>query len=375
MSKQSKICSITVMDTTDPDIVFDNKMVCNHYYNYQNNVKSRIEVGNQAESELVKIIEKIKREGKSKPYDCIIGVSGGTDSTFVAYKCKELGLRPLAVHFDNGWNSELAVSNIEKVLNQLEIDLYTYVIDWKEFSDLQVSFLKSSTPDIEIPTDHAIFAILYKVAVKYKIKYIMNGMNFRTESIMPSSWAYGHIDWKYIKNVHKTFSNGKLKSYPRFSFLDLFYYTFFRRIKFISILNYLDFNKEEAQKFLTDKLGWRDYGGKHHESVYTRIVQTYILPKKFNIDKRKAHLSNLILSGQITREQALKLLEIPPFEEQQSKEDVEYLIKKLKLSSGDFENIMNSPNKTFKDYPNNYTIYLIAKRLQQFLRKIKLFHK
>ncbi|MBS4063680.1 MAG: N-acetyl sugar amidotransferase [Chitinophagaceae bacterium] len=363
------------MDTTDPDIVFDNKMVCNHYYNYQNNVKSRIEVGNQAESELVKIIEKIKREGKSKPYDCIIGVSGGTDSTFVAYKCKELGLRPLAVHFDNGWNSELAVSNIEKVLNQLEIDLYTYVIDWKEFSDLQVSFLKSSTPDIEIPTDHAIFAILYKVAVKYKIKYIMNGMNFRTESIMPSSWAYGHIDWKYIKNVHKTFSNGKLKSYPRFSFLDLFYYTFFRRIKFISILNYLDFNKEEAQKFLTDKLGWRDYGGKHHESVYTRIVQTYILPKKFNIDKRKAHLSNLILSGQITREQALKLLEIPPFEEQQSKEDVEYLIKKLKLSSGDFENIMNSPNKTFKDYPNNYTIYLIAKRLQQFLRKIKLFHK
>jgi hypothetical protein len=257
----------------------------------------------------------------------------------------------------------------------LNVDLYTYVIDWKEFSDLQVSFLKSSTSDIEIPTDHAIFALLYKVASKYNVKYVMNGMNFKTESIMPSSWAYGHIDWKYIKSVHKTFSNVKLKTYPHFSFFDLFYYTIVRRIKFVSILNYLDFNKEAAQKLLSDKLGWKDYGGKHHESVYTRIVQTFILPKKFNIDKRKAHLSNLILSEQITRQDALKILQTPPFEEQQSRDDVEYLTKKLRLSSDEFSQIMSSPQRTFMDYPNNYRIYVLAKKIQQFLRKHKLFHK
>jgi N-acetyl sugar amidotransferase len=369
------MCSKTVMDTTDPDIVFDDEMISNHFYNYQNNVKSRIEVGIQADLELRKIIEKIKRSGKNKQYDCIVGVSGGTDSTFVAYKCKELGLRPLAVHFDNGWNSELAVSNIEKVLNQLDIDLYTYVIDWKEFSDLQLSFLKSSTSDIEIPTDHAIFALLYKVASKYKVKYVMNGMNFRTESIMPFSWAYGHIDWKYIKSVHKKFSNVKLKTYPHFSFFDLFYYTIVLRIKFVSILNYLDFNKADAQKLLSDQLGWKDYGGKHHESVYTKIVQTYILPKKFNIDKRKAHLSNLILCGQITRQHALEILETPPFEEQKSRDDIEYLTKKLRLSLEEFSDIMSSPNKTFMDYPNNFKIYLVVKKIQKFLREYKLFHK
>lgn len=373
--EQYRICTKTVMDTTDPDITFDDQGISNHYYNYLSKVNDRIEEGSQAEIKLKAIINKIKQAGKGKEYDCIVGVSGGTDSTYVAYKCKEYGLRPLAVHFDNGWNSELAVSNIEKVLKKLDIDLFTYVIDWEEFSELQVSFLKSSTPDIEIPTDHAIFALLYEVATKHNIKYIMNGMNFRTESIMPFAWAYGHIDWKYVKSVHEKFSRVKLKNYPHFSFAKLFYYTIVKRIKYVSILNYIDFNKDEAQKFLAEKLDWRDYGGKHHESVYTRIVQTYVLPKKFNIDKRRAHLSNLIISGQITREAALKLLEIPPYNEDTVQDDIEYLVKKLRLSDQEFEGIMNAPNKTFKDYPNNFKIYTFAKKTQQYLRKTNIFHK
>lgn len=375
MKNKYSICSKTVMDTTDPDIYFDDQGISNHYYNYFARVKNRIEEGNDAKIKLNRIIDQIKKVGKDQEYDCLVGVSGGTDSTYVAYKCKEFGLRPLAVHFDNGWNSELAVSNIEKTLNKLEIDLITYVIDWQEFSDLQVSFLKSSTPDIEIPTDHAIFALLYEIAAKHNIKYIMNGMNFRTESIMPFTWSYGHIDWKYIKSVHKKYGNTKLSAYPHFSFTKLLYYTFIKKIKYVSILNYINFNKEEAQKFLVNNLDWRDYGGKHHESVYTRIIQTYILPVKFNIDKRRAHLSNLILSGQITREEALKQLEMSPYSVENYQDDIEYLTKKLRLTINEFNQIMESPNKTFKDYPNNFTVYSIAKKIQEFLRKRNLFHK
>jgi N-acetyl sugar amidotransferase len=375
MKQKYKICSKTVMDTTDPDIYFDEQGISNHYYSYYSRVKNRIEQGVDSKIKLDGLIDQIKRVGKDKEYDCIVGVSGGTDSTYVAYKCIELGLRPLAVHFDNGWNSELAVSNIEKTLKKLEIPLLTYVIDWQEFSDLQVSFLKSSTPDLEIPTDHAIFALLYEIAAKHNIKYIMNGMNFRTESIMPSAWSYGHIDWKYIKSMHRKFAKTRLSAYPHFSFTKLLYYSFIKKIKFVSILNYMHFNKEEAQKFLADKLEWRDYGGKHHESVYTRIIQTYILPKKFNIDKRRAHLSNLILSGQITREEALKQLEEPSYNIDNCQDDIDYLTKKLRLTIDEFNKMMESPNKTFKDYPNNFRVYTFAKIIQENLRKFNYFYK
>ena len=375
MKQEFKICAKTVMDTSDPDIVFDDTGISNHYYDYSSKVSVRIEDEKNGADKLKGIIDRIKREGKNREYDCIVGISGGTDSTYVVYKCIEYGLRPLAVHFDNGWNSELAVSNIEKVLKQLNVDLYTYVIDWEEFSSLQLSFLKSSTPDIEIPTDHAIFALLYEVARKHGIKYIMNGMNFRTESIMPFSWAYGHIDWKYISSVHKRFSTTKLKHYPHFSFSKLLYYTLVKRIQFVSILNYIPFNKEEAQKLLSEKLGWKNYGGKHHESVYTRIVQSYILPEKFNIDKRKAHLSNLILSSQITREEAMKELESPPFNRETVEEDIDYLIKKLRLTREEFDRIMNNATLSFRDYPNNFKLYTLAKKAQQYLRKHNIFHK
>ncbi|HPH99331.1 MAG TPA: N-acetyl sugar amidotransferase [Chitinophagaceae bacterium] len=238
-----KICTRCIMDSSDPDISFDEKGICNHCHRYDGLINTRVFHGDVAKAQLEKVTEQIKKRAKGKEYDCLIGVSGGVDSTYVAYLVKQLGLRALAVHFDNGWNSELAVSNIEKTLKKLSIDLYTYVIDWEEFKSLQISFLKASTPDGEVPTDHAINALLFQIAAKHNIKYIISGMNFATESMSVPAWAYGHSDWKYIKGVHKKFSAIKLKQYPHFSLLKLFYFTFIKRIQVLAILNYIEYNK------------------------------------------------------------------------------------------------------------------------------------
>ena len=361
-------CTHCVMDTSDPDIKFNRDGVCNHCIQYNINVDIRTIKNNQKER-LKKLVNEIKKTARKKDYDCIIGVSGGVDSTYVAYKCKELGLNPLAVHFDNGWDSELAIKNIENVLNKLEIDLYTYVVNWEEFKDLQLSFLKASTSDSEIPTDHAIYALLMKTASKRGIKYVISGMNYQTESIMPISWSYGHSDWKYIKNIHKIFGNKKLRTFPKYTLFYLFYIAFIRRIKFVSLLNYFEYDNEEAMKILVNSLNWKNYGGKHQESIYTRFFQAYILPVKFNIDKRKAHLSNLINSGQISRDEALESLKEYPFSNQEVLEDKKYVIKKLGLTEEAFEEIMNLPRKSFHIYPNNYHTINKIKKIINFFRK------
>lgn len=361
-------CTRCVMDTTDPDIEFNGDGMCSHCRQYNDNVYIRT-INNNHNERLLKLVNKIKKTGRGKEYDCIIGVSGGVDSTYVAYKCKELGLNPLAVHFDNGWDSELAIKNIENVLNKLEIDLYTYVVNWEEFKDLQLSFLKASTSDSEIPTDHAIYALLMKTASKRGIKYVISGMSYQTESIMPISWSYGHSDWKYIKNIHKIFGNMKLRTFPRYTLFYLFYIAFIRRIKFVSLLNYFEYDKEEAMKILVNSLNWKNYGGKHQESIYTRFFQAYILPVKFNIDKRKAHLSNLINSGQISRDEALENLREYPFSNQEVLEDKKYVIKKLGLTEEIFEEIMSLPQKSFYHYPNNYLIIKKVKKVINFFRR------
>jgi len=280
-------------------------------------------------------------------------VSGGVDSTFVAWKVKELGLRPLAVHLDNCWDSELAVHNIEKVLKKLDIDLYTHVLDWEEFKDLQIAFLKASTPEIEIPTDHAIIAVLYKAAEREGVRYVLRGANVATECILPSAWSQGHWDFKYIKYIHKKYGTKKLKSYPHITFLKRIYYKTIKRIIEFNILNYLDYNKKEAMKIISEKLGWENYGGKHYESIYTRFYQGYILPVKFGFDKRKAHLSTLICSGQISRDDALEIIKKDPYPSEELKlQDKEYVIKKLGLSPEEFTNIMKMPAKKFCDYPS-----------------------
>jgi N-acetyl sugar amidotransferase len=368
-TKNLQICAASVMDNiADPDITFDEKGISNYYYEYQRKSKQRLFNTKEHEGKLNELISKIKASGKNNDYDCLIGISGGVDSTYVAYKVKEMGLRPLAIHFDNGWNSELAVKNIESTLKKLDIDLFTYVIDWEEFKSLQLAFLKASTPDGEIPTDHAIFALLFKIANQHNIKYILNGNNFATESVLPPTWAYGHIDWFYIKQINKKFGTRPLPNYPRLTFSTYFYYTFVKRIKIISLLNYLPYNKVEAMEILKTKLDWKYYGGKHYESVYTRFYQGFILPVKFNIDKRKAHLSSLIFSGQLSRQEALEELQKPIYPPGLLEEDKLFVFKKFNINESDFDEILSLPNKTYRDYPNQS--HLIAK-LRKVLNKLR----
>jgi N-acetyl sugar amidotransferase len=375
MFEEYKRCTRCIMDTTDPEIEFDSEGICNHCRRFDKLLEKRVFEGNEAKEELNSITSRIKKSGKNKEYDCIIGVSGGVDSTYVAYLTKKLGLNPLAIHFDNGWNSELAVNNIEKTLEKLDIDLYTYVIDWPTFKDLQLSFLKASTPDGEIPTDHAINALLFREANKRGIKFIINGMNFATESMAVPSWSYGHSDWKYIKAIHKKFGSKSLKKYPKYSFLDLTYWTFIKRINVVSILNYIEYNKDEVMKILEEKLDWVYYGGKHYESVYTRFYQGYILPEKFNIDKRIGHLSDLIRSGQINRKEALHKLDEPIYDENLLKQDKAFVIKKFKLSVDEFDKLIQLPVKSYKDYPNSAKTVNKVKTFVNTLRQKGLYSK
>lgn len=367
-----KICTKTIMDNvSDPDIIFDENGVSNYVRIYDERIKRRVPPKSEAPAKLEAILNEIKAAGKGKQYDCLLGVSGGVDSSYTAYLTKKFGLRPLAVHLDNGWDSELAVSNIHKLLKLLDIDLFTEVLDWEEFKKLQISFLKASTPDAEIPTDHAIWGCLYRVASKYNIKYIISGTNIRTEGIQPKYWSQGHLDWLYLKDVNNRFEKSDLSKFPGLTYAKLFYYIVLRKIKKVNILDYVDYNKSEAMKILQDELGWKYYGGKHYESIYTRVFQGYILPKKFNIDKRRAHLSTLICSGEITRDEALEEIKKDPYPDQElKKNDYEYTIKKFGLTEKEFENIMNLPLKTINDYNN-------GNKYMDFLYKIyrKNFYK
>ena len=366
------------MDTTDPNIAFDDFGVCNHCREAKSILLTEpfCLSAEKKEHRLTKLVDKIKQTGKQGKYDCIIGVSGGVDSSFVAYKVKELGLRPLAVHFDNGWNSELAQKNIENILRRLDIDLYTYVVDWPEFRDLQLSFLKASTPDSEIPSDHAIVTLLYNMARKHGVKYILAGTNLSTESILPKAWSQGHRDWKYIKSVQKQFGKMKLKSFPHTSLWRNFINQRVLNIQFVSLLDYMDYVKEDAMKTLEDKVEWRQYGGKHHESIYTKFFQSYILPTKFNFDKRRAHLSSLICVGQITREDALLQLMQPQYNDTELREDKEYVLSKFNLSADEFTDIMSRSPKSYFDYSSylNSWYYKFLRSIYRsiFVRQVSL---
>ena len=364
--REYQICTKCVMDTSDPNITFDEDGICSHCKSF--NYADLNDFNN--ESILLNQINIIKKAGKGKKYDCIIGVSGGVDSSYVAYLVKKYGLRPLAIHLDNGWNSELAVQNIRRMLEILEIDLFTYVMDWEEFRDLQVSFLKSGTPDAEIPTDHAITAIIFKLAAKHNIKYLISGSNIATESIGVKAWSHGHSDWRYIKSVHKKFSNKKLKSYPHYGFLDLVYYKIVKQQKSFKILNFINYNKAEAIKELEINFDWKYYGGKHYESIYTRFYQGYYLPTKFGFDKRRSHLSSQILNGHVSREEALKELLLDAYNPIDYQQDRIYVLKKLKLDENEFNSIMESENKCFHDYPSYETHFFLKyfKRNYKYLQ-------
>ncbi len=377
MPEKITMCTRCIMDTTDSSIGFDESGICNHCQKYDEVVNSYPFNSQQSiDFELEKMITRTKKNGEGKPYDCVIGVSGGVDSTYLAYIAKQKGLRPIAVHLDNGWNSELAVHNIEKVLKNLGIDLLTHVLEWDEFKDLQIAFLKASVSDAEIPTDHAISGILYKVARKYRIKTILLGTNIATESGLPFAWTYGVSDWMYINGIHQRFGTRKLTNYPHFRFADEFFWKVFCGIKVFPILDFVPYNKANALDVLQNVLGWQYYGGKHYESIYTRFFQGYILPRKFNIDKRRAHLSSLIRSGQISRENAVEEMSAPTYPEDLQREDREYVIKKLGMTEQEFESIMAAPVKSYRDYPNYYNLAVKTigfNQARKIVQKIRSF--
>ena len=363
------VCSKTVMDTTDPNIVFNREGESNYYTNFVNNITPFWKNDGLKFKELEKISDKIKKDSKNKDFDCIIGISGGVDSSYLVYLAKEiLGLRPLIYHVDAGWNSQLAVSNIEKIVDKLNLDLHTDVIYWPEMKDLQLSFFKSQVPHLDTPQDHAFFSSMYNYASKYKVKYILNGGNFSTECIRePLEWHYHASDLRQIKDIHSKFGKIKLNKFPT---ADIFkykiYYRFVKSMRVIQPLNYIKYIKSEAIDFLVKKFDWKEYSHKHYESRFTKFYEGYWLLNKFGYDKRKAHYSSLILTNQMTRDEALKKISIPPFQDE-IEDDFEYVANKLEISVNDLKEIMKGENKSFRDYKSNFILINIFTKLLRFI--------
>jgi N-acetyl sugar amidotransferase len=368
--KYYQICTNCVMDTTDSAIVFDDKGVCDHCNNYYDNILPNWDTGEKGRRELSAIIEKIKKDGKGRDFDCIMGMSGGADSSYMLHLVvKEFGLRPLVFHVDGGWNSELAVRNIEVMIDKLGLDLYTEVINWEEMKDLQLAFFKASVPHIDTPQDHAFIATLYNFAAKYNIKYILNGGNYSTECINnPKEWIYFATDMPQNRDIIKKFGTIPLKSYPFSSILKhKVYLRYVRKIKVVKPLNYLPYIKDEAMAFLKENYDWQPYPQKHFESRFTRFFEGYWLPKKFGYDTRKVQYSSLILTGQMSRQDALEKLRYPAIEEDLAIHDFEYIATKLGISVEELKSYQDAPNKTYKDYKNQDSMFKLGTKVMTLL--------
>jgi len=366
-----KICSKCIMDTSDPDITFNSQGECNHCQRHETWKKSEISL-EQKSIVLKNKIDRIKKKGKHRKYDCIIGLSGGVDSSYVAYLVKELGLRPLAVHLDNGWNSEAAVQNIKSIVDKLGIDLYTHVINWKEFKDMQRAFFKASVVDIELLTDNSIMGTMINQAMKFNVKYIITGMNVATEFYpLPVTWRHYKYDTGNIKTIQRKF--GTIRSIKTFPFAGI-YHKLYRQapwtVNDFNILDYVEYKKKEVIHVLKDKLGWVEYGQKHFESIFTKIYQVYILPKKFGFEKRRTHLSSLIWSNQISREEALAEISKPQVSELELEQDIEFLCKKLDFSREEFDDIMNQPPVPHEYYKNDMWKHRLIDRMLVLPKKI-----
>jgi N-acetyl sugar amidotransferase len=346
-------CSRCVMDTTDPHITFDSAGRCCHCIEFLNKRAKHSYHGKESDHALDKLFEIIRSSGRGKKYDCVIGVSGGVDSSYLAYIIKERGLRPLAVHMDNGWNSEKAVVNIKNITRKLGIDYDSYVLDWEEFKNLQLSFLKASVPEAETPTDVAIPAALHLVAAKHRIQYILSGGNLATEGILPKSWHYDVRDLKYFNYIHRRFGTRPLKTFPTFGYKKEIFYKVVKGMRMAYPLNYVPFIKDEAIQLLREKFDWRPYGGKHYESTYTKFIQSYYLYEKFKIDYRRATLSTQICVGEIDRDQAVEQLRCRPYKPEEIEASKQYIAKKLGIDRDELERILHLPPRWYWDYPND----------------------
>tara|TARA_S200000501_G_scaffold83734_1_gene76177 strand:- start:6006 stop:7277 length:1272 start_codon:yes stop_codon:yes gene_type:complete len=380
--KNLQICNTCIMDTSDEDISFDETGQCSHCISFYNSLKKNWTPGTkEVLKELDDIVVSMKEKQKNQEYDAIIGLSGGVDSSYLAYWArKEANLRLLAVHVDAGWNSDLAVRNIEEIVKKLDIQLFTEVVDWEAIKDVQTAFFKAGVANQDTPQDHAFFSVLYSFAEKNNIKYVINGNNYTSESVLPVAWGHDAMDSVHMKDICRQYGGKKWKKFP---FVSTFKYHVFipriRKMQIISPLNYIDYKKMDAIKVLEEKLNWQYYGGKHYESRFTKFFQSYWLPKKFGYDKRKAHFSSLILSEEITRDEALDEMKKNSYDESTIEQDIDYICKKLDVRKEDFISWMNEPNKKFSDYKNNVfikkLIYSFIIEFSNLKSRVNIFSK
>lgn len=369
-----QMCVRCVMDTTDPEITFDDEGVSSHAHMFDSLVEPVLSAAQRGDrrAEAERLVATIRAAGAGKPYDCIIGVSGGIDSSYLALTAVRMGLRPLLVHFDSGWNSELAVGNIASLVERLGLDLVTDVVDWREMRDLQLSFFKASVPNCDIPTDHVFASVAYQQARKYGIKYMLTGHNLVSESILPTAWGFDAGDARHLKAIQRRFGTVRLRTYPVLGYLKRYlWFEILNGIKSVDLLNYLPYDYTEAKATIAAELGWRDYGGKHHESIFTRYFQGYYLPTKFGFDKRKAHLSSLVLAGQMTRESALARLAEPPYDPELLRQDHDFIAKKLGVTPQELEEIFARPPRDHREYPYDKWVWPISLRILRAVARLR----
>jgi N-acetyl sugar amidotransferase len=364
------ICANCIMDTTDSNITFDARGWCDYCNNYHRNILPTWHTDEAGARELAKAVEEIKRAGKGRDYDCVIGLSGGVDSSYVTYLAKErLDLRPLLLHVDAGWNSQQAVNNIEKLVDGLGLDLHTEVVDWLEMRDLQLAFFKAQVPHLDTPQDHAFFAGLYNFAAKHGVKYILTGANYSTECVRePLEWHYHASDLRQLKDIHRRFGTRPLETFPM---ADIFtyklYYRYLKGVRVVKPLNHVPYIKEESMQMLVERFGWQRYAHKHYESRFTRFYEGYWLPTKFGYDKRRAHFSSLILTRQMTRDEALARIGQPAYDEETIAHDFEYVATKLDIGVDALRDLMRGPNRSYRDYRNSMPMINAGTQLLRLL--------
>lgn len=363
MSLEFTICSNCVMDTTDSRIVFDENGVCDHCITFYNSIEPNWNTGEKGRAEMEKVVRKIKNAGRGRDFDCIIGMSGGFDSSYLTYLAAvELGMRPLVFHVDTGWNTQHAVNNIEQLVDKLNLDLFTHVIPWEEMKDLQLAFFKSGVSHIDVPQDHAIFASMYRFATKYKVKYIFTGGNYSTECVRnPLEWMYYQSDSIQLRDIHRRFGSIPLKEFPVTNILwHKIWLPYINGIRVFRALDYMPYNKEEAKELLTRDYGWQPYPQKHFESRFTRFYESYWLYERFGYDVRKVQFSSLILTGQMTREEALKQLKELPYDKETIHQEFEYIANKLAITPEELRSYLNMPLRSYRDYRSQESVYKLG---------------
>ena len=361
------------MDTSDPEIRFDENGQCNHCTSALERLQRDYLPDARGEAKLQALIAQMEEGGKDKAYNCIIGLSGGVDSSYLAFKSKEWGLRPLLFHVDGGWNTDAAQANVKNLAAWLGYDLQVYTVDWAEMQDMQIAYLKSAVANQDVPQDHLFFAVLYKKAEELGIGWWLSGVNLVSESILPKAWGYSALDGRQLRAIHRRFGSRPLRTFLTLSFYDYCkffgYLPFFAPVKTLTPLNLMPYSPDVAKKAMEEAFNWQNYGRKHDESRFTRFFQNYYLPVKFGFEKRRAHLASLIVSGQISRDGALKEMEKELYKAEELAEDIEFIRESLELSNVDWNSLMALPNRRHAEYPSYEMLFTLGRRVKRLLLK------